>query len=231
VPTRRHWLLGPTPQVVLALIALAAGYQVAVSAGVDLPQFDASSKLARVGDDLSLALLSSWVFNLLAIVLPGLRKRIWLATWLDGRYLDFKRSLISIYLSILDFDREDEDVEPLLDPLRFAEFCENRYSDDQSNWHAIHNRLYEWGLPKIRLRCEIFLRECELAIGSVGQLSEPSTKLMSRVRYIAFQARDAEPEYVDIKNLMNTLFALHCPWEVLDGEKFVDRPREQIKRM
>jgi len=122
-------------------------------------------------------------------------------------------------------------IERLRDAQCFSDYFHERYSKDQTRWHAVHNGLYEYGIPEIRAHCQAFVSDCDLAVGLVGELTSEAARVLSQVRFIVLRSNVAEPEYDDIKALLMLLYPLHCPWSFLDGEIHKDRLLRDIERI
>jgi len=81
------------------------------------------------------------------------------------------------------------------------------------------------------MRCQIFISDCDLAIGLIGDVGEDFMSLYGQIREILSFSSIAEPNYDDVKRLLNTLFALHCPWSVIDGDIKTDAILGAIRKM
>lgn len=222
---------GSLLQVGLAGLALIAGYQIAVSAGIAPAFAIVSDRGENIGADLALAYISAWIFNLLVVVAPDVRRRRRVRAWLQNRYNSLKDNLVRHYLALINYSHEPALIIELRDPNAFSAFFSGKYCQGQSRWHAVHNALYEWGIPEIRFYCQSFVSECDMAVGLAGELTADSERLLSRINLVLMRAILAEPDYDEIKALLLMLFSLHCPWSFLDGEVHEDVFVKDIEKL
>lgn len=218
-------------QAGLAGLALVAGYQIAISSGIAPAFASASDRGENIATELALAYISAWIFNLLVVVAPDMRRRRRVREWLQNRYNSLKDNLVQHYLALIGYSHEPALIMELRDPNAFSAFFSANYREGQSRWHAVHNALYEWGIREIRFYCQAFVSECDLAVGLAGELTADSERLLRRVNLVLMRAILAEPDYDQIKALLLMLFPLHCPWSFLDGEVHDDAFIKDIKNL
>jgi hypothetical protein len=217
-PAKLRWLRRSAFQISLAILAILAWLQMTVQHEFMPPLLIADSRVVGLGNDLALGYFASWIFNVLVVVIPAWTRRRHLRDWLEQRYLDFKDALTKLYLSLLQQSWNWDLILSLRDPNFFSDYFSENISPDQTRWHAVHNALYDHGLQEIRLRCQLFIGDCDLTMGLIGDLDSDFLDLYARLRDILSFASIAEVNYDDIKSLLSRLFPLHCPWSILDGE-------------
>lgn len=228
-PAAQKWLRRSIFQIVLAVIAAVAFWQMAVTRQIIAPSFATSGAISSLGSDVSLGYFASWIFNLLVVVIPLHAKRRRMKNWLAGRYLAFKDDLVCVYLSAINTSYDSDLIESLRNPKVFSDYFSERYSTDQNRWHAVHNALYEQGLSDIRFHCRVFLSEYDLVVGLVGDLDSALMYRYGHVRSMLLKTELAQPEYDSIKSLLNMLYPIHCPWSFLDGKIHQDFIMDGIK--
>ena len=175
--------------------------------------------------------LVSYVFFLLVVAVPEHARRLRTKRWLELSYRSFKLSCIEIYLSAIGDSWDSELPEPLLDPVRFGDYFSARFSKDQNRWHAVHNGLYEYGLPQLITECEIFSREIQFTLIKLNLEDERVSQYLVRLSRNLVRLKTSEPGYDDIKRLLNFLYPMHSHWSWLDDIKGVDPVGEMIARI
>lgn len=181
--------------------------------------------------DLSAGYLISYIFFLLVVAIPDVSTRRRTARLLAAHYRAFKLACIEIYLSAIGDSWDAELPEQLLDPTAFAEYFSGRYSTTQARWHAVHNGLYEYGVPQLVLECELFAREIEYTLIKLNVEDTDVAAFLKRLSRSLTRLRTSAPTYDDVKRLLNFLYPLHSHWSVLDGYVGRDPVAEMIERL
>jgi hypothetical protein len=227
----QRWLRQSFFQLLLAMLAVIALGQMLVSHKILPPLAIGSPGLSSFANDVSLGYFSSWIFNILVVVLPAYTKRRRMRAWLASRYSAFKDDLVRVYLGAIRQSYDSDLIEGLRDPAKFSDYFAERFAPDQNRWHAVHNGLYEWGLSQIRFHCRLFLSEYDLSIGLLGDLDSKSLGRYGYVRAMLSKAEIIEPDYDDVKSLLGMLYPIHCPWSFLDGKIHEDAILDNIKSL
>ncbi|MES2157335.1 MAG: hypothetical protein V4512_05995 [Pseudomonadota bacterium] len=225
------WLRQSRFQLLLGIAAIMAVGQMVVSRGLYPPLISSSAAISALANDVSLGYFSSWIFNILVVVCPAYAKRRRMKAWLAARYLQFKDSLVVVYLGAIGSSYNPEIIAELRDPETFRDYFSARYSSDQTRWHAVHNKLYEWGVSDIRFHCRLFISEYDLAIGMLGDMEASLMKRYGDAREALSRVEILEAEYDDVKRLLNLLFSIHCPWSFLDGKIHKDPILDNINNI
>src|SRR6185312_6082130 len=137
----QRWLL-----IALTILAIASVWNVIISLRL-VPRIGFIDQVRGVIYDLSIGFLISYVFFLLVVALPERLTRRRTARLLKHQFRTFKLACIEIYLGAIG-DVYDSDLpEKLLDAAVFRDYFSEQYSSNQNRWHAVHNGLYEYGVP------------------------------------------------------------------------------------
>jgi hypothetical protein len=216
----------------LFILAGICSLQLAVSVGlVDSPYIASDRLKAELLYDLAMGFVVSYGFYLLVVVLPEVRLRKDLRGWLMDDYRRFKVGLIEIYLSAIGDSWESDLSAELLDPQKFSEYFGARYNESQTRWHAVHNGLYEYGIPQLIIECELFVRELQFSRLRSKNISSLSLERLNAISRMLTRVRMTTADYDDIKRLLMVLYPIHCPWNVLDGKLVRDPIEEYISAM
>lgn len=121
--------------------------------------------------------------------------------------------------------------EQLLDPNAFREYFAARYSSDQTRWHAVHNGLYEYGIPQLIVECELFAREIEFTLMKLDIINDGVVLFLKRLSRQLLRLRSSQPEYDDVKRLLNVLYPMHSNWSWAEGYVGRDPVAEMIDRL
>lgn len=223
---RANWL-----QTLLLVVAVASVVSLIACLEVFVGLKVNNSNLRGLLYDLSVGYLVSYLFFLLVVVIPeGIRKRR-TKGWLELSYRTFKLSCIEIYLSAIGDSWDSELPESLLDSARFRDYFSERFSPDQTRWHAVHNGLYEYGVPHLITECEIFSREIQFSLIKLNLEDERVMRYLARLSASLVRLKASSPQYDDIKRLLGFLYPMHSHWSWLDGIKEVDPVAEMIARI
>jgi hypothetical protein len=173
----------------------------------------------------------SYIFYLLIVALPEQIRRRRIARLLRAQFDTFKLACIEIYLSAIGDSWDSNQPTELLKPDVFRDYFSARYSSSQNRWHAVHNGLYEYGLPQLVLECEILAREIEFALTKLDDVEDDLLLFLKRLSRRLVRLRTSTPEYDDIKALLNFLYPIHSHWSWLDGVTGRDPVGEAIDRI
>jgi hypothetical protein len=121
--------------------------------------------------------------------------------------------------------------EQLLEPAVFRDYFSASYSESQNRWHAVHNGLYEYGVPELVLECELFAREIEYTLIKPNIEDEGVASFLKRLSRSLLRLRNTEPTYDDVKRLLNFLYPIHSHWSWLEGYVGRDPIGEMIARL
>lgn len=216
----------------IALIALAAlALWIAAVASQIVPGLGFVEKVRPFAYDISVGYLVSYIFYLLVVVIPEVSTRRRTARLLSAHYRSFKLACIEIYLGAIGDSWDSELPEQLLCASTFAEYFSGRYSDSQTRWHAVHNGLYECGVPELVLECELFAREIEYTLIKLNIEDSDVATFLKRLSRSLLRLRTSTPTYDDVKRLLNFLYPLHSHWSILDGYVGRDPVADMIARL
>lgn len=208
----------------LAVFALLAAAQVCVWAGLlKVSAVNVSNRVSELIYDLCVGYLVSYVFYVLVVFLPTERRRRESRVWLRQQYAELKLRLIEIYLGAIGDPWDSQLPQKLLDPREFSNYFGQKHTPDQTRWHAVHNGLYEDGLPQIAMECQLFVREVQFTLSTIGFENPEAIDFLNRLARRMSRVAMLKSEYDDIKGLLHFLFSLHCPWSILDGKMAPDR--------
>jgi len=221
----RRWL--PTTLAGLAIVSI---WIVIVSLGL-VPRFGFTQKVRTPAYDLSIGFLISYIFYVLVVAIPEGFARARTARLLRHQFRSFKLACIGIYLGAIGDSYDSELPEALIDPAAFRNYFSERHSTDQNRWHAVHNGLYEYGLPELVLECELLAREIEFALIKLNIEDEETSSSLKRLGRSLLRLRTSEPNYDDIKKLLNFLYPIHSHWSWLDGYVGRDPIGEMMARL
>lgn len=181
--------------------------------------------------DISVGYLVSYMFFLLVVALPGAVRRRRMAGWLAVHYRGFKLACIQIYLRAIGDSWDSDLPEQLLDPHAFREYFSAWYSSDQTRWHAVHNGLYDYGIPRLVMECELFGREIEFTL---IKLEVPSDEVVLFLKHLTRQLmrlKISEPDCDDVKHLLNFLYPVHSHWSWIEGYVGRDPVANMIRKL
>ncbi len=181
--------------------------------------------------DLSVGYLVSYIFYLLVVVIPDQLRRRRTRRWLRYHYDMFKLSCIEIYLSAIGEPWDSELPSTLLAPEIFSDYFSARFSPDQMRWHAVHNGLYEYGLPQLVVECELLAREIEFSLIKLDLQDDDIALFLKRFSRTLTRLKTSSPSYDDIKRLLSVLYPLHSHWSWIDGDRGRDPVGEMIARI
>jgi len=221
----QRWLL-----IALTILAIASVWNVIISLRL-VPRIGFIDQVRGVIYDLSIGFLISYVFFLLVVALPERLTRRRTARLLKHQFRTFKLACIEIYLGAIG-DVYDSDLpEKLLDAAVFRDYFSEQYSSNQNRWHAVHNGLYEYGVPQLVLECELLAREIEFTLIKLNIQDEEVSSFLKRLSRSLLRLRTSEPTYDDIKRLLNFLYPLHSHWSWVDGYVGRDPVGEMIAQL
>jgi hypothetical protein len=221
----QSWLL-----IALTILAIASVWDIVVCVGL-VPGVAFVDQAGPVVYDLSIGFLISYVFFLLVVVLPERLARRRTARLLEHQFRAFKLACIEIYLGVIGDSYDSHLPEKLLDAAEFRKYFSERYSSDQNRWHAVHNGLYEYGVPQVLLECELLSREIEFILIKLNIEDEEVSSFLKRLSRSLIRLRTSEPTYDDIKRLLNFLYPIHSHWSWLDGYVGRDPVGEMIAQL
>ena len=216
--------------VVLAAIAGLCGWTIVVASEL-VPAVGIKSKYRAIAYDLSTGAVVSYFFYLLVVQLPEAVKRRRVARWLTAHYETFKLACIEIYLSAIGDSWESDLPRTLLQAEQFSSYFSEWHSPDQTRWHAVHNGLYDYGLPQLIIECELFAREIDFTLTKLDLEDDQLALFLKRLSRALVRLRTSTPNYDDIKALLNFLYPIHSHWSLLDGKIGEDPVADAIARM
>lgn len=181
--------------------------------------------------DLSVGYLISYVFFILVVAVPDAVRRRKTARWLSVHYRAFKLACIEIYLSAIGDSWDSELPEQLLEANAFREYFSARYSPSQTRWHAVHNGLYDYGIPQLIVECELFAREIEFTLMKVEIADDDIVLFLKRLSRQLIRLKNSDAEYDDIKRLLNFLYPVHSHWSWIEGYVGRDAVADMIDRL
>ena len=211
---------------------LAAGSLWTAFVAADLiPVLGLTPEIRPLAYDLSVGYLISYIFFVLVVVIPDRTATRRTARLLANHFRVFKLACIEIYLSAIGDSWESELPERLLEPAAFRDYFTARYSESQTRWHAVHNGLYDYGVPELVLECELFAREIEYTLIKLNIEDEGVASFLKRLMRSLLRLRNSEPNYDNVKRLLNFLYPIHSHWSWLDGYVGRDPVGEMIARL
>ena len=222
---RLRWL-----PVGLALLAALSLWTALVAADL-VPIAGITEKARPLAYDLSVGFVVSYIFFVLVVVIPERRASRRVARLLSGHFRTFKLICIEIYLSAIGDSWDSELPEQLLKPEAFRDYFSARHSESQNRWHAVHNGLYEYGVPELILECELLAREIEYTLVKLDIEDEEVASFLNHLSRSLLRLRNSEPSYDDVKRLLNFLYPIHSHWSWLDGYVGRDPVGEMIARL
>ena len=198
--------------LLLGVLGFIATLVAAVSAGL-VPYVAFKAPLREPAYDLAIGYLVSLIFYVLVVAIPDRMRRRRTARWLKLHHQNFKRGCIGIYLSTIGDSWDSELPESLLEPKAFRQYFLARHTPNQSRWHAVHNGLYEYGLPQLITECELFAHELEYTLLKLDISDDDIVLFIKRLSRSLRRLKTASPTYDDIKQLLNVLYPLHANWD------------------
>ena len=196
-----------------------------------VPNLGFVSQVRPLAYDLSVGYLISYIFFVLVVVIPERRASRRIARLLSIHFRAFKLACIEIYLSAIGDSWDSELPEQLLQPEAFRDFFSARFSESQNRWHAVHNGLYDYGVPELVLECELLAREIEYTLVKLNIEDEVVASFLKRLSRSLLRLKNSEPNYDDVKRLLNFLYPIHSHWSWLDGYVGRDPVGEMIARL
>lgn len=196
-----------------------------------IPNIGFSSKVRPLAYDLSVGYIVSYIFFVLVVAIPEKRASQRTARLLSKHFRGFKITCTEIYLTAIGDSWESELPEQLLRPERFRDYFTERFSEDQTRWHAVHNGLYDYGVPELILECELLAREIEYTLTKLDIEDEDVASFLRRLSRSLLRLRNSQPTYDDVKRLLNFLYPIHSHWSWLDGYVGRDPVGEMIARL
>lgn len=221
----KNWLT-----ILLAAFAVAAVLTATLASNL-VPRIGVTKDLRPIAYDLSIGYLLSYLFFILVVVIPQRISRRRTTKLLAQHYRAFKLSCIEIYLSAIGNSWDSDLPEKLLDPSTFSEYFSERHAPSQNRWHAVHNGLYDYGIPQLVVECELFAREIEYTLIKLDLEDEDVALFLKRLGRSLLRLRNSKPDYDDVKGLLFFLYPIHSHWSLLDGVEGRDPIGEMIARM
>ena len=221
----QFWLL-----ITVTILAIVCAWDVVVCVNL-VPGVGFVDRARPVVYDLSIGFLVSYVFFVLVVALPEQLTRRRTARLLAYQFRLFKLACIEIYLGAIADPYDSEIPESLLDAAEFRDYFSEPYASDQNRWHAVHNGLYDYGVPQLVLECELLAREIEFTLIKLNIEDESVSTFLKRLSRSLTRLRTSEPTYDDIKRLLNFLYPIHSHWSWLDGYVGRDPIEKMIARL
>lgn len=184
---RVRWL-----PIFLALLAVSSLWTALVAADL-IPIVGFASKIRPLIYDLSIGYLVSYIFFFLVVVIPNRRGSRRMARFLSNHFRTFKLACIEIYLTAIGDAWDSELPEQLLQPEAFKDYFSARFSASQNRWHAVHNGLYDYGVPELLLECELLAREIEYTLVKLDIEDEDVASFLKRLGRSLRRLRNSEP--------------------------------------
>jgi len=214
----------------LAALGLISAWIAIVASGL-IRDVRFTSNLRPLAYDLSVGYLVSLLFFVLVVAIPATVTRRRTARLLSNHYRSFKLACVEIYLSAIGDSWDSELPEQLLDAAEFSNYFSQRFSCDQTRWHAVHNGLYDYGVPELVLECELFAREIEYTLLKLNIDDDDVALFLKRLSRSLIRLRTSTPTYDDVKRLLNFLYPIHSHWSWLEGYVGRDPVAEMIVRL
>ena len=222
---KTRWL-----SIVLALLAASSIWTALVAADL-IPNFGIVGKVRPLAYDLSVGYLISYIFFVLVVVIPDQRASRRTGRLMANHFRTFKLTCIEIYLTAIGDSWDSELPQQLLQPEAFRDYFSAHFSESQNRWHAVHNGLYDYGVPELIIESELLAREIEYTLVKLNIEDEEVEIFLKRLSRSLLRLRNSEPTYDDVKRLLNFLYPIHSHWSWLDGYVGRDPVGEMIARL
>jgi hypothetical protein len=161
-------------------------------------------------------LLAAYVFFILIVHIPNIRQREIIKNNLCTRYWDFKKAVISRFLSMADGHYQHGLVEELCDIRKFRTYFQENY---RARWYAITNALTgnRIQLSEIMLELAILRDEISFVFNRVEIHDEQVLAFFKNFSTVMYRFEQNDCEDDDIKVLMRFMWQLFAGWSWIEG--------------
>jgi len=177
-------------------------------------------------------LISFWMTcfgYFLFVHIPEKEKERKIKTCFKGRFLEFKKGIIQIFLQASNIKISYEKEKKLLNIKEFRVFFDN------SNWNAVFNGLQdkERSIDEIAFLLECFERDLKYLLYNAELKDEEVFSLMQNLLKVIFnyRRRGVDLKYDDLKFLMSFLYGLFSGYDSISGYCEKDIIEETINKI
>ena len=197
----------------------------AVSVCPSLDHADASNKVAY---DLGIGGLTSLMFYGLLVRLPDWRRRRRIRRSLSGRYLAFKKDMISTMLGVAEGTYDYDLVEKLVDLKQFKDYFKEGVGRDHERWHRFLNNLDEHNIRDMLMAMEIFRADITHVMLTTDIEDVEASEFFKRLSALLYSHKDTTPEYDPVKQLSQFLWNVFAGWDWVSGYRERDIVQDMI---
>jgi hypothetical protein len=110
-----------------------------------------------------------------------------------------------------------DQVEELLDQVRFREFFKEPFKTGQDKWDGVANNLDDYKIKTLVVEFEILMNEIQYTLGAVDIIDEKTFAFFKRISQVMYRSKNWTAGYDDVKTILGLMWSLHTGWSWVDG--------------
>lgn len=172
-------------------------------------QFDTGNQILF---DLSVGVLSAILMFYLLVRLPEYERKQRIKRQLNISYASFKRSMIQIFVGLINGSYNAEVVESLMVQRNFRDYFKEQYCPGQERWHGVANEMNDFVLRQIVLEVDVLHSEFQHALSALDIKDPEVFTFMKLISVTLYRAKNWSSDYEGTKEMLQFFWGILAGW-------------------
>jgi len=167
-------------------------------------------------NNILVGLVISYVIFVLVGYLPERKKIDLIKGNLTKQYIEFKKSIITIFLSAVNVQHDDALIKNLCKMENFRSYFKE---NENKNWYSVLNTISGNAekIKEIVIELAIFRSELLFVLNNVSIDNDEIFSFLKRLSAVIYRLENCNIEYEDFKSLMGFFWDLFSGWSFVSG--------------